>query len=132
MKKTLNYCASIVLLLVVVLTGCQKFDPATVEITSCITDGRTMYGTARITDNGGCSYFIEQGYCYSLFDTVSATEIYTTMVPVNYSTDSLTFSWTEELPMADTIYYVKAYVKTNAGIAYSKTERVSTLINTSK
>lgn len=130
MKKAYKCAALLALILITTFVGCQKFEPATVEITSCSADGKTMFGSARVTEDGGCTYFIEQGYCYSLLDTVSATEIYTTMVPVAYSTKEPTFTWKEELPMADTVYYVKAYVKTNAGIAYSKTHTVSTLINT--
>lgn len=129
MKKTHKQIALLTLILITAFVGCTKFEPAKVEITSCTADGKTMMGAASITDNGGCSYFIEQGYCYSLFDTVAATDVYTTMVPVSYSTDSLMFSWTGELPLEDTTYYVKAYVKTNAGISYSKTHTVNTIIN---
>lgn len=130
MKKRLQHAILVTVAILTTMVGCTKFEPATVTITSCGADGKTMFGSARITDNGGCSYFIEQGFCYSLLDTVSVSEIYTTTVPVAYSTDSLGFAWTAELPLADTTYYVRAYVKTNAGIAYSKLESVSTLINT--
>jgi len=133
MKHLNNYKAFVVILLAVALVGCQKFEPVKCEITSCVSDGMNMTGSARITDDGGTSHFAEQGFCYSLYDTLSATQVYTTMVPVVYSTDSLEFSWSYKLPMADTVYYVCAYVKNNAGIAYSETKQISTSTkNTSK
>ena len=107
---------------------CQRFEPATIEISSIYADGRVMSGTAKITDDGGCDYYVEQGYCYSLFDTLSATETYTTMVPVAYNSTESEFSWSRELPISDTTYYVCAYVKTNAGIAYSKPKSINTSI----
>lgn len=129
MKQLNSYKAFVVILLVVALIGCQKFEPVTCEITSCVSDGTDMTGSARITDDGGTSHFAEQGFCYSLYDTLSATDVYTTMVPVVYSTDSLAFSWSYNLPIADTVYYVCAYVKNNAGIAYSKSKKISTSTN---
>ncbi|MCR4965670.1 MAG: hypothetical protein K6A41_08460 [Bacteroidales bacterium] len=111
------------------ISGCQKFQPATVELKECIADGKTMTGTAVITDNGGCTYFIEQGFCFSIFDTLSVSDVYTTTEVVNKSTFDEQFEWTFDLPMTDTVYYVCAYVKTNAGISYSKTEAVSTAVN---
>lgn len=132
MKNTIKIVVSTVLILVTLLVGCQKFERAQIEITNCHADGKVMTGSARITDDGGCPYFIEQGYCYSLFDTVSAAEVYTTMVPVIYSTDATEFSWQSILPLADTVYYVRAYVKTNAGIAYSSVQSVNTTTNTFK
>lgn len=111
------------------IAGCQKFQLATVELKDCSANGKTMTGTAVITDNGGCTYFIEQGFCYSIFDKVSASDVYTTVVTLNRATYDEQFEWSYDLPMVDTVYYVCAYVKTNAGISYSETTPVSTLIN---
>lgn len=126
MKKIITLCLATILLS---LAGCQKFTPATVVLKDCSTNGKTLTGTAFISDNGGCTYFIEQGFCFSIFDKLSASDVYTTVVTINRSTFDEQFEWTYDLPMADTTYYVCAYVKTNAGISYSETTPVSTLIN---
>lgn len=118
--------AVIYFFLLPVYAGCARFEPATCEITSCTTEGKMLTATAVVTDDGGAGYFAEQGFCYSKYDTLSATDIYTTTVPLHYSTDSLTFSWVYEMPKADTIYFIRAYVKNNAGTAYSNIEKIST------
>lgn len=128
MKLHRLFVPALLLFISSLFVTCQRFEPATIEISSVFADGKLMSGTATILDNGGCDYFVEQGYCYSLFDTLSATETYTTMVPVAYNSKEYSFSWSRELPLADTTYYVCAYVKTNAGIAYSKKKSIVTSI----
>jgi len=56
-------------------------------------------------------------------------QVYTTVVTLNNSCYDEQFEWTYDLPMVDTVYYVCAYVKTNAGISYSEIDSVSTIIN---
>ncbi|MBO7445453.1 MAG: hypothetical protein IKR77_04290 [Bacteroidales bacterium] len=126
MKKIIALCLAVTLFC---MTGCQKFKPATVELKACSANGKTLTGTAVITDNGGCTYFIEQGFCFSLFKKLSASDVYTTVVTLNNSCYDEQFEWTYDLPMVDTVYYVCAYVKTNAGISYSEIDSVSTIIN---
>lgn len=128
MKHYKLFVLALVLVASSLFVTCQRFEPATIEISSVFADGKLMSGNATIIDDGGCDYFVEQGYCYSLFDTLSATETYTTMVPVAYNSKEYTFSWSRELPLADTTYYVCAYVKTNAGIAYSEKKSINTSI----
>lgn len=118
-----------VVLLAVLFAGCQKMEPVTCEIKSAVTEGTLLTATAVITEDGGTSYFAEQGFAYSFYDTLSATDVYTTMVPLAYSTDLPAFSWSYRLPMADTVYYIAAYVKNNGGIAFSKPKKVSTSID---
>ncbi len=129
MKKIKFIVALCLAVMILAMTGCQKFRPATVELKSCTANGKTLTGSAVITDNGGCTYFIEQGFCFSILDTLSLSEVYTTAVVVNKSCYEEEFEWTHELPMADTTYYVCAYVKTNAGVSYSEKQAVSTVIN---
>lgn len=128
MKRYRLFVLALVLVASSFFVTCQRFEPATIEISSIYADGKLMSGNATILDDGGCDYFVEQGYCYSLFDTLSATETYTTMVPVAYNSKEYSFNWSRELPIADTTYYVCAYVKTNAGIAYSEKKSIITSI----
>jgi len=128
MKHRTLFIIALALVSAAIFATCQRFEPATIEISSLSADGKLMTGTAKITDNGGCDYFVEQGYCYSIFDTLSASETYTTMVPVAYNSTEYSFNWSRELPLSDTTYYVCAYVKTNAGIAYSKKKTINTTI----
>lgn len=129
MKKQRHVSAVLMLLLAVIFASCSKFEPATVEITSISNTGKNLECTATILDMGGCTHITEEGFCYSIFDTVAITEMYTTTIPVAYNlsvSDSLVFHLKEILPMADTAYYVRAYVKNNAGLAYSKVVKVTT------
>jgi hypothetical protein len=129
MKKVKNIFMLCLAIITITMAGCQKFQPATVVLKSCTADGKTMTGSAEVTDNGGCTYFIEQGFCFSIFDKLSASDVYTTVEIINKSTYDEQFEWTYDLPMVDTVYYVCAYVKTNAGISYSETIPVSTSTN---
>lgn len=120
--------------LLLILSNCQRFDIATLKITYCdVTENaKGINCTAQVIDNGGCKYFVEQGFCYSLLDSMpNLNQLYTTVVPVAYtvfSTAMDTFSWKQEyMEFLDTTYFVRAYVKTNAGIAYSEVDTVRPL-----
>ncbi|MCQ2292036.1 MAG: hypothetical protein MJZ39_02605 [Bacteroidales bacterium] len=129
MKKTTKISAALLLFITILFAGCSKFEPATVEITSISNTGKNLECTATITDLGGCTHIIEEGFCYSIFEDVLIPEMYTTTIPVAYNLsagDSLKFSLKETLPMADTVYYVRAYVKNNAGLSYSDIVKVNT------
>lgn len=130
MKKTVKISAVLLLLTTIFFASCSKFEPATVEITSITNTGKNVECTATIKDIGGCTHITEEGFCYSIFDTVLITETYTTTIPVAYNLsadeDSLKFSLKETLPMADTVYYIRAYVKNNAGLSYSEPVKVRT------
>lgn len=123
MKKILF----IVFSLLILSTGCRKFEPATISLDVAY-DKNTGDATcnAKILDDGGCPYFTEQGICFSLYETPSHTDEYSQIEIVNKGTEELTFSTVVHLSLADSYYYVRAYVKTNAGIAYSDIIEVST------
>ncbi|MBQ4355404.1 MAG: hypothetical protein II757_01955 [Bacteroidales bacterium] len=125
--RLVSLCIGCLLLLV---AGCTKFDPATVEAkvipvttsNQCIMD---CEGT--ITNNGGCKYFNEVGFLFSLNpDPTYKGEEVTTIMMEDHDGKSTTFDVVYNAPLLDTIYYVRAYVCTNAGTGYSESEIVST------
>ncbi len=116
--------------LLILGAGCSKFDPATVEASVTPIPAGNSYimdckGT--ISDNGGCKYFNEVGFLFSLAPepTYKADEV-TTIKAEDHDGESTTFGITYNAPILDTVYYVRAYVCTNAGTGYSETKIVST------
>ena len=126
--KQLKRLTALCFCAVALLSGCTKFGTAVSEITATEYENKMLTVTAMVTDNGGCDYYMEQGFCYSLFSEPDPTEIYTTEVNVGHTipADSTVFSATFTLPMVDTAYYVCAYVKNSAGLSYSPPVRVPT------
>lgn len=118
---TLCFCA------VLLMTGCTKFGTAVSNIICNYNPAsKQLTVNATITDNGGCDYYMEQGFCYSLFTPPDMNDIFTTVLTVNNYSEVDTFSATFTLPEADTTYYVRAYVKNSAGLSYSDVMKVST------
>ena len=118
---TLCFCAALL------LASCTKFGTAVSTITYSFDKGtKQLTVNAQITDNGGCHYYMEQGFCYSLFTPPDMNDIFTAQVKVNGYSEVDTFSTTFTLPLADTAYYVRAYVKNSAGLSYSDVVKVST------
>ena len=117
---TLCFCAAIL------LAGCTKYGTAVSTITDYSYANKQLTVNALVTDDGGCDYYMEQGFCYSLFCPPNITDIYTTLVKVNNYSEIDTFAATFTLPLADTAYYVCAYVKNSAGLSYSDAVKVST------
>ncbi len=125
--KLYKNIACVMLLISIAFTGCTKFGVAESEISSFeVQNDRQLSISAIIKDAGGCDYFIEQGFCYSLFKEPALTDVYSTVVTVAENSDSLSFSADITLPLVDTAYYVRAYVKNSAGLSYSNQVKVST------
>ncbi len=119
--------ASIILMLFSV--SCTKFGVAKSQIIkSEVTDGMNLDVEAVIIDDGGCDYFVEKGFCYSLFREPSLTDIYSVSIKVAESDTAMFFKTSVNLPIVDTFYYVRAYVKNNAGLSYSNQVKISTKI----
>jgi len=116
----LCFCAAIL------LCACTKYGTAVSTITSYSYKDKQLTINAMVTDNGGCDYYREQGFCYSLFTPPDMNDVYTTVVTVNTHSEIDTFSATFTLPLADSAYYVRAYVKNSAGLSYSDVVKVST------
>jgi len=108
------------------LTGCTRYGTAVSTIDSFSYANKQLTVKAIVTDNGGCDYYMEQGFCYSFFCPPNLQDIYTTQVKVNGYSEIDSFSATFTLPLADTAYYVCSYVKNSAGLSYSNAVRVST------
>ena len=117
---TLCFCAAFM------LTGCTRYGTAVSTIDSFSYANKQLTVKAIVTDNGGCDYYMEQGFCYSFFCPPNLQDISTTQVKVNGYSEIDSFSATFTLPLADTAYYVCSYVKTSAGLSYSNAVRVST------
>ena len=117
---TLCFCA------MMMFVGCTKFGTAVSTITSTEYENKQLKVSALITDDGGCDYYMEQGFCYSLFCPPDLNDIYTTQVKVNNHSQVDTFSATFTLPLVDTAYYVCAYVKNSAGLSLSEVVKVPT------
>ena len=119
---------------IVLLTGCTKFSSAIVSIEDCSYNSTDslLTVTAIITNDGGCSYYREQGFCFRQDTFPKLNDVFSDTVRVfdNYDPLTLTdtFSKTFMLPLVDTTYWVCAYVKNNAGVSYSKAIQVSTKI----
>lgn len=124
--KQLKKIAVFSLCVVTLLTGCTKFGTAVSEISSYTFKNNQLTVNATITDNGGCDYYMEQGFCYRLDTFPSLNDVFTTQVIVNTHTEDETFSATFSLPVADTTYFVCSYVKNSAGLSYSNVKRIST------
>ena len=118
---TLCFCAALL------LVSCTKYGTAVSTINYSFDKAtKQLTVNAQIIDNGGCDYYMEQGFCYSLFTPPDMNDIFTTQVKVNGYSEVDTFSATFTLPLADTAYYVRAYVKNSAGLSYSDVVKVST------
>ncbi len=116
-------------LLLLLGAGCSKFEPATVDISvtpisldnSCIFDCK---GT--VTNNGGCKYFNEMGFLFSLTPEPTYKGQDVTTLVAEEDVEETKFDLTYQAPLLDTVYYVRAYVCTNAGTGYSEVKILST------
>lgn len=126
-SKTMKKLTILFLLIACAIVGCRDFYPAQMALTvdyNAETKGAIC--TSQITDDGGCPFFTEQGICYGFYPEPSLIDGYSDIDVINKLTEELEFSTLIDLPLADTIYYVRTYVKTNAGIGYSDIVEVST------
>lgn len=130
--KNVNYIhTALTLIAIILFAGCTKFGTAVVEIKSASVESPNRLKVfAEITDDGGCDYFMEQGFCYSLFNNPSLSDVFSTQITVvdGYSTELVFCDSSATLPMSDTSYYVCAYVKNSAGLSYSPIVKVSTKV----
>lgn len=109
------------------MNNCQKFEPAICSLEASLDEQSDIVTlTATITDNGGCSFFTDQGYCYSFFSNPSMLDSYSETEVIASQTENTSFSWTHKVDIPDTSYFFVAYVKTNAGIGYSNIVEVKT------
>ena len=124
--KQIKRLAALCFCSVILLSGCTKFGTAESEITSYTYKDKHLTVHAKITNNHGCDYYMEQGFCFRQDTFPKLNDVFTTQVKVSDYTEVDSFSTTLILPEVDTSYYVCAYVKNSAGLSYSKVEKVST------
>lgn len=117
------------LLIGCILVGCRDFYPAQMKLSVDFNHENSMAtAVGEIVDDGGCSFFTEQGICYGFYPEPSHIDGYSQIKIVEEQTEETQFSIQIPLPIKDTIYFMRAYVKTNAGIGYSEIVEVSTKI----
>ncbi|HPT52498.1 MAG TPA: hypothetical protein PK740_04375 [Bacteroidales bacterium] len=127
MKKYI--LASLFVVFCIMNNGCTKFEPAIVNMSvtpivypnTCLIDCK-----ADVTNNGGCKYFNEMGFCFSLKPnpTYKGEDVITVISMEDVESTNFTLNY--PAPLLDTIYYVRAYVCTNAGTGYSEVATIST------
>ena len=130
MKKYLSVL--ILSFVVLCLSGCAKFEPATIDlsVTPMPVNEETVWFDCKgtVTNNGGCKYFNEMGFLFSFTDEPMYKGDDVITVAVEENIETTTFDYTHTSVMIDTVYFVRAYVCTNAGTGYSETKTVSTHI----
>ena len=124
--KQIKRLAALCFCSVILLTGCTKFGTAESEITSYTYKDKHLTVNAKVTNNHGFEYYMEQGFCFRQDTFPKLNDVFTTQVKVSDYTEVDSFSTTLILPEVDTSYYVCAYVKNSAGLSYSKVLKVST------
>jgi hypothetical protein len=112
---------------ILIMQSCAQFEPAECEL-NVDYNPDSVWTECHVTikDDGGCSYFTEQGYCIGFFQTPSLIDDNSTVEMVNSGVEQTGYSWKMKLTEIDTTYYIRAYVKTNAGTGYSNIVSVTT------
>ena len=113
----LCFCAAIL------LCACTKYGTAVSKVTAYSYKDKQLTNNAMVTDNTNDN---NRAKVESLFTPPDMNDVYTTKVTVNNHSEVDTFSATFTLPLADSAYYVRAYVKNSAGLSYSDVVKVST------
>lgn len=112
----------------VTLFGCAKFEPPILKMKANYDpSNQTVTCTVTITDNGGCTNFSEQGGIYSLSSNPSHLDQYSTIEVVEKNATTMIYEYKTRLPQVDVTYYVRAFVKTNAGTGYSNIIAIETI-----
>lgn len=134
MKKNIStkVFSTIVILFLCIINSC-KFEPAELKLTVTYDyEDNIVSGNATITDNGGCTNFTEQGAMFSLYKEPTLVDKYAEIECFNTNVENTSFEVLFKLPHYDTTFYVRAYVKTNAGIGYSNIVEIRTSPSISK
>jgi hypothetical protein len=120
---------SILLVVIAVLfVGCEKFEPAQLHMKAVYDPAdQTVSCTVTITDNGGCTNFSEQGGIFSLNEKPSHLDQYSTVEIIETNSTAMVYEYKTRLPQANVTYYVRAFVKTNAGTGYSNIISINTI-----
>lgn len=109
--------------LLLLLGSCQRFDIVQCEMNvEHHPDSTWTVCNVRITDDGGFNYFSEKGYCVSFYNNPTILDVEAEVTRLGETGDEeREYSWKMRLTEHDTTYYIRAYIKNNAGLAYSNT-----------
>jgi hypothetical protein len=111
----------------ILLAGCEKFEPAQLHMTALYDPSdKTVTCSVTITDNGGCTNFTEQGGMFSLGENPSHLDQYSTIEVMYKNSAEHKYIYKTRLSQDDVTYFVRAYVKTNAGTGYSNIIAIKT------
>ena len=132
MRKFYYYL--ITLFILFSFSGCERFAPPEIKL-QVVNQGDTLQNFyAIITDGGGETEFYKKGCVYGFSTEPTLLDGKSTSFEMASYQKSWFFDWS--MPVAswfwtpDTTYYVRAWVKNNAGIGYSNSVRVKTLPST--
>ncbi len=120
--------AILFVLIAVLFVGCEKFEPPILTLKANYDPFfKTVSCTVTIVDNGGCTNFTEQGGIFSLNSTPSHLDQYSVVEVFERNSTEMVYKYETSLPLEDVTYYIRAYVKTNAGTGYSNIIAISTV-----
>jgi len=130
LKKNRKMGRKIIILIAfasILLAGCAKFEPAQLTMTALYDPiDKTVTCTVTITHNGGCSNFTEQGGIFSLSENPSHLDQYSTVEVMYRNSEELVYTYKTRLSQTGVTYFVRGYVKTNAGTGYSNIIAIDT------
>lgn len=120
----------IVLFIAFFFSACERFDPPEIKLQT-VNHGDTLHSFyGAIIDGGGSENFNLKGCVYGLMNEPTLLKEDCKFFEVDGYQKRWFFQWEmrtrDYFSVPDTVYYVRAYVKTNAGIGYSNPVRVET------
>jgi hypothetical protein len=120
--------AILFVLIAVLFVGCAKFEPPILTMKANYDPfDQTVTCTVTIIDNGGCTNFTEQGGIVSLNSTPSHLDQYSVVEVYENNSTEMIYTYETKLSQENVTYYLRAFVKTNAGTGYSNIISVSTV-----
>ena len=128
MKKSYHYL--ITLFILFSFSSCERFDPPEIKL-QVVNQGDTLHNFyAIIIDGGGETVFGKKGCVYGFSTEPTLLDGKSTSFEVASHQESWFFDWSMAVAncfwIPDTTYYVRGWVKSNAGIGYSNSVRVET------
>ena len=127
MKKI--YCL-IPMLILFFFSSCERFDPPEIKLQMTNEKDSLYTFYAIIINGGGKESFRSKGCVYGLINEPTLIKKECNSFEIESPQENWFFEWSmlaeDCFPIPDTTYYVKGFVKTNAGIGYSNFVRVET------
>jgi hypothetical protein len=120
----------ITLFIILFFSNCQRFDPPEIKL-QMTNQGDSLYSFyGIIIDGGGTEYFNSKGYVYGFSKDPSHIDRESESFEIPSEETDWFLNWsmssTKHFPIPDTTYYVRGWVRTNAGTGYSNAVRIET------